>query len=272
MKPWMIQKILAGFNFFLLGLLVFCFVFLVKSWFVPAAQQNFSWEVQGDSKGVRQEPRTLSQEFNLNGPLLGASSAAMVHVPIEFRGVASVGEKFFAVVEYQGKQSLVREGEKIDEWTIVKISEAVLDLENGEQKAALRREVLFHSPSPLQSQKTSESSLPSSSHQNAMELDQKMVQNILAHWADVLKDVRFVPYTERGKSLGYELLDVTPESAIQKLGFRTGDIVEKINGREVTDLGALLALYENLEKGDLQVDLKRGAQRIQLVYCIKKSV
>ncbi len=281
-KPWIVQKIFSSLNFLLCVVLIVSGGFLIKSWISGSSSQ----ELLSDTKvltDTKSKEISSESQFHFDEPLLSNRSFDPASVPFQFKGTASVGDKFFAIVEYQGKQKLVKNGEKIEGWTVQNILGNSLEVENGSEQVRLERASTTHSDSSkIEKRNLSQASFsdlikPSPVSEmgkknlnvNAMKLEFAMVQDMLTHWADVMKGVRFIPYAEEGKSLGYELLDVMPESAIQKLGFRTGDIIEKINGREVTDLSSLMAFYQNLEQGDLKIDLKRGSHQMQLVYLVE---
>ncbi len=278
----MVQKIFSSLNCLLCIVLIISGGLLVKSWISGNSYQKSIQDVKV-VKDPSSNEISLASQFNLDEPLLVNRSFDLSSIPFQFKGTAGVREKLFAIIEYQGKQKLVKSGEKIEGWTVQSILENSLEIENGSEKVRLERSSTTHSTaSKIEGRDLPQASFsdpikPSPVSEigkkdlnvNAMKLEFAMVQDMLTHWADVMKGVRFIPYAEEGKSLGYELLDVMPESAIQKLGFRTGDIIEKINGREVTDLSSLMAFYQNLEQGDLKIDLKRGSHQMQLVYLVE---
>ena len=270
MKGWIIQRLLNGFNLFLSGLLLLVLINSAKEWFKSQPSQIMNsesiTETEIDSSSASSLPE---EEFDFKEPILSeVRPQVKADLPVIFRGTASNGSKFFAVLEYEGQQSLVQAGERIGEWTIQNISEGDLILQNqrGESMSINRKVV---SPPPSPAVKREETFKPLD--QNHLQLDEDSFQDILSHWADLLREVQILPYVEKGKSKGYVLLNVRPNGMVQKLGLRTGDIIEKINGREVTNLASLLVLFEPLGGEQFKVDIKRGPKRIQMVYEITKG-
>lgn len=274
MRAWVIHKLLRGFNFFLLGLLALVSMGFVKEWFLHEPSQVLNPELAPEVD-VPVSERPMTSDILFKEPIFSqAATQVETDLPIAFKGTASNGSKFFAVIEYEDRQSLVRVGDRVGPWTIQDISESDLILQNekGESVRVTQEFVSQPSFSGLKKDETLGKSEPIKNlDQNRLELDEKSFQNILSHWADLLREVQIFPYVEKGESIGYVILNIKPNGIVQKLGFRTGDIIEKINGREVTNLASLLTLFEPLTGEELKVDIKRGPKKVQLIYQISKS-
>ncbi|MBI1869670.1 MAG: hypothetical protein HYS07_00580 [Chlamydiae bacterium] len=254
----MLQKYLKGFNFFLLaGLAALLILKLGAGSFSKGEDQIQMTQRAGLHQAIKP---SFKEEASLHfkEPILGgASLREKESVPIQFLGTASAGSKIFGVLSYQDHQSLVQEGEEIGGWHIKHLSEEEVLLENSSGETIRRSHQIQERELPLLLQKTDE---------NHWILDSNSLKDILKHWAELLTEVRILPLFESGRAQGYEFLNVRPESRVEKLGFRTGDVIQRINGRDVTDLSVLLSLQNEWEQDNLVVDVKRGAKNIQLIY------
>ena len=68
----------------------------------------------------------------------------------------------------------------------------------------------------------------------------------------------------------YLVAKVVPDSPAAKAGLRSGDVVYKINGQDVTDANQVQSLVEGTSVGsELQVNLKRNGQDMALTAPIQ---
>jgi general secretion pathway protein C len=274
MNAWIIHKLLRGFNFFLIGLLILILFGIVKEWFHPEPSQipNAPLTLEPEASA---STASMTEEVVFKEPIFAQAVPQMKSdLSITFRGTASNGSKFFAVVEYEGRQSLIQVGDTVGAWMVQNISERDLILKNEKGETIhVTREFISGQPiAPSKPNETlEESEKIKNSDQNHLQLDEKSFQDILSHWADLLREVQILPYVEKGESKGYVILNIKPNGVVQKLGFRTGDIIEKINDREVTNLASLLVLFEPLTGQEFKIDIKRGPKKVQLVYQISKN-
>lgn len=269
MKPWVVERVLTSINFFLIGLLCLTAGLLIKEWFFPAPPVRVS--LASDQRSPVALSFQSDEPLVFKGSLLGPSKLQEEALPsIKVRGIASSGSKGFAVVEKDGLQTLVHEGTVLGAWTVQKITHEALFLKDGGGKEVrLEPDVTQFKTQTLAKEKTD---FPSPHlGQTSLELDETTVRNILSHWADIFREARFFPYVEEGVTLGYVILDLQPNSLVQRLGLRIGDIVQRINGKSITDLGSLAAIYDHLEGGELTIDVKRGPKNIQLVYQLNRD-
>lgn len=87
---------------------------------------------------------------------------------------------------------------------------------------------------------------------------------------------RFVPAFEHGAPFGFKLFSLKPGSVYDELGFENGDIVMRINGRELSSPDKALELYSALQAVDeFSVDVRRNDEDILLhmhrVFCAPKN-
>ncbi len=73
-----------------------------------------------------------------------------------------------------------------------------------------------------------------------------------------LSTVRVVPSFKNGKPDGFKLFSMKQSSTFYKIGFRNGDVIQKINGEELASPDKVLELYQgNKEKKAFTVELVR---------------
>lgn len=74
---------------------------------------------------------------------------------------------------------------------------------------------------------------------------------------------RIVPAFEDGKSIGFKLFNISPNSIYAKVGIQDGDIITKINGYELNSPDKALEMYQmRTTAKQLNIDYKRGGSSI----------
>ncbi len=80
-------------------------------------------------------------------------------------------------------------------------------------------------------------------------------------------DFRVMPNFRQGHIKGFRIFAVSPDSNWAKSGLRNGDVIESINGREVTRTSDLPGLLAELEKtGSVLLEIKRGGKQQRINY------
>lgn len=101
-------------------------------------------------------------------------------------------------------------------------------------------------------------------------LDRREVTAVLNDPTRLMTQAQAVPYLSDGKLDGFRLYNVMPSGFFDKIGLRTSDIVQRINGVELRDPGMLLTLFQQLRnENTVRVDMVRNSQRQTLTYEIR---
>ncbi len=101
-------------------------------------------------------------------------------------------------------------------------------------------------------------------------LDRREVTAALNDPTRLMTQAQAVPYLTDGKLDGFRLYNVLPAGFFDKIGLRTSDIVQRINGVELRDPGMLLSLFQQLRnENTVRVDMVRNSQRQTLTYEIR---
>ncbi|MCS6927056.1 MAG: hypothetical protein NZ578_14265 [Candidatus Binatia bacterium] len=217
-----------------------------------------------------------------------------VKAPAQTTGVSSPGqgpfrllgtamrnrEEAFAIIEDQTTQlqGLYRKGQTIApgvtlvqvEWDRAIIERdgrretLVLPAEPSSPKAT--RSVNVLSPSPDAPVSGVSQVAPDTFH-----IARQEVERAMANLNDIFTQVRAVPYTSPdGVPQGFRLFSIKVDSLIDRLGFKDGDIVQRVNGVEVTDPSTAFALLQDLRGySHVRVDVLRNHQPVTLSYEIR---
>jgi type II secretion system GspD-like secretin len=87
----------------------------------------------------------------------------------------------------------------------------------------------------------------------------------------VAMQARIVPSFKDGKPNGFKLFGIRPSSFWSKLGFTNGDIIQKINGQEITTPDKALEVYSQLKTATkIEVDLIRRGNQKKFTYHLEK--
>jgi len=102
--------------------------------------------------------------------------------------------------------------------------------------------------------------------------DHKIVdRSLLEHYAknmdDIYKNIGIAEVKEGGKIKGFSITFVRRGSPFSKLGIKRGDIIQSINGQEITSYNAAFETYKNIGNiENLTMVIKRGKEEMELEY------
>jgi len=101
-------------------------------------------------------------------------------------------------------------------------------------------------------------------------LDRREVVAALGDPTRLMTHAQAVPYLTDGKLDGFRLYNVVPAGFYDKIGLRTNDLIQRINGTEIRDPGMLLSLLQQLrDERTVRIDMVRNTQRQTLTYEIR---
>jgi type II secretion system protein C len=106
--------------------------------------------------------------------------------------------------------------------------------------------------------------------ENAFSLDEATVTQLTTNINQFMTQVRIIPYFEGNKSAGYRVAAIRPGSAFDQLGFKGGDIIQRINDLELSSPEKLYTIFQNLkDEKSVTVDILRQGQKSSLTYEIR---
>ena len=197
---------------------------------------------------------------------------------LRLRGTARGGAQgTFAIIEDLSSrtQALYREGDSVSaNARLVKVhwDRVVLD-EDGRQRTL---------PLPKEPDRSARPSLAAAPApvagapgvravgRDAYVVDRREVEHAIAHPNEIFTQVRAVPYFQDGTAQGFRLFAIKVDSIFDRMGLKNGDVVQRINGVELTDPATSLSLLQDLRGSSrVQVDVVRNHQPTTLSYEIR---
>lgn len=102
------------------------------------------------------------------------------------------------------------------------------------------------------------------------EVDRSMLEEQLNDLSAIGMQARIVPNYRDGQYQGFKLIGVRPNSLYRALGIRSGDVVKRVNGKEINSPNKAIELFEQLRsQSAIQLDIERRGQSRSLSYRIK---
>lgn len=106
--------------------------------------------------------------------------------------------------------------------------------------------------------------------ENTFSLDEATVTELAGDINKFMTQVRIIPYFEANKSAGYRLAAMRPGSAFAQLGFRGGDVIQRVNDVELTSPEKMYTIFQNLkDEKVVTVDILRRGKKNTLTYEIR---
>lgn len=101
-------------------------------------------------------------------------------------------------------------------------------------------------------------------------IDEASIASITSDFNKHMTQVRLQPYFDDGKAAGYRLVQVRPGSTFSQIGFQSGDVLQQVNGLDVSSPDKLFTLFQNLkDEKRVVVNLLRGGQSTTMSYEIR---
>ncbi|MCL1911247.1 MAG: hypothetical protein FWG13_03480 [Leptospirales bacterium] len=86
-------------------------------------------------------------------------------------------------------------------------------------------------------------------------------QNTMNDIDNAMKGIVGGPYRKNGKLDGYVLKTVSQENILYQLGLRNGDIVKRVNGKELNSMEKLIAMWPTMQnETKITADVERGGR------------
>lgn len=101
-------------------------------------------------------------------------------------------------------------------------------------------------------------------------LDSATRNRIMAHLTELLLSARMAPEMKNGKAVGVRLFSVQPNSLLGALGFKSGDLVQSVNGMSLTSPAQSLQAYADLRRArDVTVHLERAGKPVDIEFHVR---
>ena len=102
------------------------------------------------------------------------------------------------------------------------------------------------------------------------EIDRGMLDEQLQDLNRLGSQARIIPHYKSGKADGFKLVGIRPGSLYTYIGIRSGDVIRRVNGEEISSPTKALALYDKLRTtSQVSIDIERRGKPKTLAYTIK---
>jgi type II secretion system protein C len=94
---------------------------------------------------------------------------------------------------------------------------------------------------------------------NSWEAPPGMREDVLGRLTEVAMEGRWMPFFEGGKIAGFKLAQTVANSAFDKIGLKSGDVIRSVNGYDISSPDKMLEVFNKLRDArNISVDIQRG--------------
>ncbi len=105
---------------------------------------------------------------------------------------------------------------------------------------------------------------------NRFSIDEAGVAQLTTNINQYMTQVRLIPFFEGDKSAGYRIAAIRPGTTFEHLGFQGGDVLQQVNGLDVSSPEKLYTIFQNLkDEKKVSVNILRQGQKNTLTYEIR---
>jgi general secretion pathway protein C len=105
---------------------------------------------------------------------------------------------------------------------------------------------------------------------NRFSIDEAGVTALTTNINQYMTQVRLIPFFEGNKSAGYRIAAIRPGTTFEQLGFQGGDVLQQVNGLDVSTPEKLYTIFQNLkDEKKVSVNILRQGQKNTLTYEIR---
>lgn len=101
-------------------------------------------------------------------------------------------------------------------------------------------------------------------------IDREEVDAALDNMSQLFTQVRAVPHFQGGQSTGFRLFAIRQGSLFDKIGLRNGDIIQQVNGNDISDPSKALGLFNELRnESNITARIIRNKEEKTLSYTLR---
>lgn len=105
---------------------------------------------------------------------------------------------------------------------------------------------------------------------NKWALDRHEVEHNLDNLNQLMTQARVIPNFADGKPDGFKVFAIVPDSFFDKIGLQNGDILERVNGIEISDPESFFKVFQHLkDENNISVDVVRNSEKQTMSYDIQ---
>ena len=104
----------------------------------------------------------------------------------------------------------------------------------------------------------------------SISLKRERIDEAVNNLGNLMKQVRIRPHYKDGQSDGLTLSGIRSGSIFSEMGFRNGDVIVGVDGKDIESVDDALSLYENLQSAEnVQVQLRRRGRLQTIDYTVE---
>lgn len=147
-----------------------------------------------------------------------------------------------------------------NDWVFYRIETNRAVLKKYEKTETL--EVKFIEPAPGSAPEVTSTGIKPAAAGSNVKLDPREVEAALSDLNKVMTQARVVPNMMNGKTVGYRIFNIVPDSIYAKIGIVNSDIIERVNGVEIKGPDTLYHLFQQIKSENrITLDLTRAGKR-----------
>jgi general secretion pathway protein C len=105
---------------------------------------------------------------------------------------------------------------------------------------------------------------------NRYSIDEAGVAQLSGNINQFMTQVRLIPFFEGNKSAGYRIAAIRPGTTFEQLGFQGGDVLQQVNGLDLSSPEKLYTIFQNLkDEKKVSVNILRQGNKNTLTYEIR---
>jgi len=105
---------------------------------------------------------------------------------------------------------------------------------------------------------------------NTFAIDEAGVAQLTGNINQFMTQIRLIPYFEGNQSAGYRIAALRPGTTFEKLGFQGGDVLQQVNGLDLSSPEKMYTIFQNLkDEKQVTVNILRQGQKSTLKYEIR---
>jgi len=258
------------------GLIVLA-AWLVAGWLMPTDVETVGQHNTNSVQEASPLDTKLLQETTLFGieakeapaPVKQVKPVAPSRLSIKLIGTVVADERSAAVVVIQPskEQQLFVVGDSIQSGVVLKEVEAdaiVIDNQGKLEHIELEKNRAFaEMPSLPAARQPPVNRLPQSIVPRGV--NRSMPSGRLRNSPRLLSQARIVPHFKAGKSDGFVISGIVPDSLYEKAGLQNGDIIRKVNGTEISAPQQAMQMFQSLQSAssiDVEIQRAGGVQQV----------
>ncbi|MDY7031335.1 MAG: type II secretion system protein GspC [Thermodesulfobacteriota bacterium] len=201
-----------------------------------------------------------------------SSGMSLTKLNLELKGtMLRYPDHPFAIIEDKDmrKQDLYTVGDTIKDATVTNIlKDKVILMRNGQEETLIMTYEKSKSAPKISPRKKSRP--VERVGRNKFVLDKDRVSSTVGDLTQFMTQLNVRPYYESGKSVGFQITRIKPNSLISQMGLRRGDIIKSVNNITIENPEQAIEVYKQLQnESSLTIDVERRGRNMTYNYEIR---